>query len=241
MDNMFPMFYETLFGIFALFVLTRILGKTQISQLTAFDFIAAVVLGELVGNALFDKNAGILDIAFVIFLWGAILYLIEMVTQKWKGSRYILEGKPAIIIHEGNLIYEALRKNKIDINEVLHLLRMKDIFSLQEVHYAILETNGEISVLKKTAYSSPTKQDMNLPLTEEAEIAMPILLDGEFVEDNLQESKLTRDEVLKALNKQNIATEKEVFYAEYKKNKPIYALTYEKIKSQDYKKKHKTE
>src|SRR5699024_7986779 len=135
MNNMMPMLYETLFGIFALFILTKVLGKTQISQLTAFDFIAAIVLGELVGNALFDKKAGILDIGFVIILWGAILYIIEIITQKFKGSCFILEGKPSLIIHKGELIYEELRKNKMDLNEILHLLRMKDVFSLQEVEY----------------------------------------------------------------------------------------------------------
>src|SRR5690625_3567925 len=66
MGNMLPMLYETIFGILALFLLTKLLGKTQISQLTAFDFIAAIVLDELVGNALFDKKAGILDIGYVI-------------------------------------------------------------------------------------------------------------------------------------------------------------------------------
>src|SRR5690625_1045744 len=100
MNNMLPMLYETVFGILALFILTKILGKTQISQLTAFDFIAAIVLGELVGNALFDKKAGLLDIAYVIFLWGAILYIIEIVTQKFKGARFVLEGKPSLLIHK---------------------------------------------------------------------------------------------------------------------------------------------
>src|SRR5690625_3311980 len=115
MANLFPMFYETLFGITALFILTKILGKTQISQLTAFDFIAAIVLGELVGNALFDKKAGLLEIGFVILIWGVILFIIEMITQKFKGSRFLLEGKPSMIIHKGELVYEEMRKNKIDI------------------------------------------------------------------------------------------------------------------------------
>src|SRR5690625_2164615 len=162
MGDMLPMLYETVFGILALFILTKLLGKTQISQLTAFDFIAAIVLGELVGNALFDKKAGILDIGYVIFLWGAILYIIEIITQKFKRTRFILEGKPAIIIHEGNLIYEEMRKNRIDIGELQHLLRTKDIFAIQEVEYAILETNGDLSVLKKSSYQKPNKQDLKI-------------------------------------------------------------------------------
>ncbi|HLR42026.1 MAG TPA: DUF421 domain-containing protein [Pseudogracilibacillus sp.] len=239
MDNMFPMFYETLFGIFALYVLTRVLGKTQISQLTAFDFIAAIILGELVGNALFDKEAGLLDIGFVILLWGVILYIIEMITQKFKGSRFILEGKPAIIIHQGNLIYEELRKNKIDLNEVLHLLRMKDIFSVQEVHYAILETNGEISVLKKAAYDTPTKQDMNIKITSEPTPAIPVILDGELIKDNLAEVDMTEKWLFKQLKKQKLEKVEEVFFAEYIPEQPLFILPYEKIKHKDYMKKQK--
>src|SRR5699024_2140374 len=162
MSNMLPMLYETVFGILALFVLTKVLGKTQISQLTPFDFMAAIVLGELVGNALFDKKAGILEIGYVILLWWTLLFIIYMITQKFKGSRFVLEGKPALVIHKGELIYEEMRKNKIVINELQQLLRMKDVFALQVVEYAVLETNGELSVLKKAEYQTPTKKDLNV-------------------------------------------------------------------------------
>src|SRR5690625_1745705 len=126
MDNMLPMLYETAFGILALFVLTKVLGKTQISQLTAFDFIAALVLGELVGNALFDKKAGLLDIAYVITLWGVILYVIEIITQKFSKTRHLLEGDPVLVIHKGQFIREELKKNKMDVDEVQQLLRAKE-------------------------------------------------------------------------------------------------------------------
>src|SRR5690625_2742159 len=93
MTNMLPMLYETIFGFCALFLLTKFLGKTQISQLSAFDFIAALVLGELVGNALFDEKAGIFEIGYTIFLCGSLLYIVEIITQKFKISRFLLEGK----------------------------------------------------------------------------------------------------------------------------------------------------
>jgi len=238
MDNMLPMLYETVFGILALFILTKFLGKTQISQLTAFDFIAAIVLGELVGNALFDKKAGILDIGYVIFLWGAILYIIEIITQKFNRSRFILEGKPAIIIHEGNLIYEEMRKNKIDIGELQHLLRMKDIFAIQEVEYAILETNGEVSVLKKAAFQTPTKKDLNVMPTE-PQIAMTVISDGEMIHDNLAEANLTEEWLIKELKRQKYNDVKEVFYAEWMEGKKLFILPYTKIKHKDLLKKQK--
>lgn len=235
MSSMLPMLYETVFGILALFLLTKILGKTQISQLTAFDFIASIVLGELVGNALFDEKAGILDIGFVILLWGVILYAIEIVTQKFKGSRFILEGKPSMVIHEGKIIYEELRKNKIDIHEILHMLRTKDVFALQEVEYAILETNGELSVLKKAEYQTPNKKDLNVAPTEPF-IATPLIADGEIIEDNVGEANLTKDWVFKELERQQFKLD-EVFYAEWLPDKKFFILPYMKIKEKDMEKK----
>lgn|SRR5690625_1473826 len=235
-NQMLAMLYETAFGILALYLLTKVLGKTQISQLTAFDFIAAIVLGELIGNALFDKKTGILEIGYVILVWGVILFTIEMITQKYKRSRFLLEGKPALVIHEGRIIYEEMRKNKIDINELQQLLRMKDVFAIQEVEYAILETNGELSVVKKPAYQTPTKQDLNVKLTK-AEIAMPVITDGEIIKDNIAEADLTEEQLLNELNKQNVENIKDVFYAEYIPGKSLFILPYEKIKSKHMQKK----
>jgi len=231
-----PMLYETIFGFCALFALTKILGKTQISQLTAFDFIAALVLGELVGNALFDEKAGVLEIGYVIFLWGSLLYVVELITQKFKGSRFLLEGKPAMLIYRGQLIYEELRKNKIDIGEIQHLLRMKDVFALQEVEYAILEANGDLSILKKSPYQTPAKKDFDI-LPTKPEIAMTLIADGEIIYDNLAEVDLTKEWLLDELLKQNYLTEKEVFYAEYLPNKPLFVLPYVKIKEKDLQRK----
>lgn len=238
MNDMLPMFYETVFGILALFILTKLLGKTQISQLTAFDFIAAVVLGELVGNALFDKKTGILDIGYVILLWGLILYAIELITQKFKGSRFLLEGKPALVIHKGDIIYEELRKNKIDINEIQHLLRMKDIFAIQEVEYAVLETDGTLSALKKAAYQTPNKKDLNVAPTE-PQMAMTLINDGEMILDNLAEANVTEEWLLDEIRRQGFPKLSEIFYAEWMEGKKLFIQGYVKIKHKDYVKKQK--
>lgn len=238
MNNMLPMLYETVFGILALFILTKILGKTQISQLTAFDFIAAVVLGELVGNALFDKDAGIFEIGYVIFLWGSILYLIEITTQKFRRSRFLLEGKPSLIIHKGDIIYEELRKNKIDINEFQHLLRMKDVFAIQEVEYAVLETDGTLSVLKKSVYQTPNKKDLSLPQSE-PQIAMTLVNDGEIIKDNLAEIDKTEAWLIDKINRQGYDDIREVFYVEWLEDKKLFVQPYTKIKHKDYVKKFK--
>ncbi len=235
---MLPMLYESMFGIFALFVLTKMLGKTQISQLTAFDFIAAIVLGELVGNALFDKKAGLLDIGYVVLLWGVLLYIIEMITQKFKGSRFLLEGKPSLLIHKGEIIYEEMRKNKMDIDELHQLMRMKDIFALQEIEYAVLETNGLLSVLKKSAYQTPNKKDLNVAPTE-PQIAIPLIMDGQIIKDNLAEAGVDEEWLINEIERQNFSHVKKVLYAEWLEDKKLFVLPYRKIKSKHYKKKMK--
>lgn len=238
MDNMLPMLYETIFGFCALFILTKVLGKTQISQLTPFDFIAALVLGELVGNALFDKEAGILEIGYVILLWGSLLYIVELITQKFKGSRFILEGKPSVLIYQGKFVYEEMRKSKIDVQEVQHLLRAKDVFSIQEVEYAMLETNGEISILKKSEFQTPTKKDLNIKPSK-VQIAMTLITDGEVIKDNLAEANLTEKWLLKELKGRNFESIKEVFYAEWLEGENLFILPYTKIKSKDMAAKYK--
>ncbi|WP_174612820.1 DUF421 domain-containing protein [Virgibacillus ihumii] len=214
MENFMPILTDTLFGFAALFILTKVLGKTQIIQLTAFDFIAALVLGELVGNAIFDEKTGITHIAFAVTVAGVLLYVTEFITQRYKASRSFLEGKPSIIIHKGKLIREEMKKNKLDMNQLQHMLRAKEAFSIQEVQYAILETDGTVSVLKKSAYQTPTNKDMNI---RPGSVMLPMMIinDGEVLWDNLAEAKLTKEWLQQQLKQQEIDSVKEIFYAEW--------------------------
>ena len=205
--------------------MTKLLGKTQISQLTAFDFISAIILGELVGNALFDDKAGILEIAYLLFLWGGLLYLTEWITQRFKGSRALLEGSPEIVIRNGKLIRDVMKKNKLDVNQLQHLLREKDVFSIREVEYAILETNGAISVLKRSDYQTPTRKDMKLA-PKPANLSVTIINDGEIIYDNLEEKNLTEEWLLEELKVQGYDQVKDVFYAEYMKDEELFLLPF---------------
>lgn len=217
---------ETLFGFTALFILTKVLGKTQITQITAFDFIAALVLGELVGNALYDKEVGILNIGFAILLWGVLIYITEIVTEKFKGTRELLEGKPVLVIHQGKIDRDQLKKSKLDINQLQHLLRSKDVFSIREVEYAILETDGTVSVLKKSPYQTVAKMDMNLT-PEAVPLPMTLISDGEVLWDNLQEAGFDEKWLDSQLHSKNIDRPKDVLYAEYREgDSDLYIINF---------------
>ncbi|MYL18482.1 DUF421 domain-containing protein [Halobacillus litoralis] len=205
---------ETLFGFAALFVMTKVLGKSQITQITAFDFIAALVLGELVGNALYDPDVGIPDIGFAIILWSILIYTTEVITEKFKGTRKILEGSPSLVIYKGNIDREQLKKNKLDINQLQHLLRSKDVFSIRDVQYAVLETDGTISVLKNSLSQNVSRSDLNLPPLP-VPLPRTIISDGEVIWDNLMEAGLDQNWLHDQLKAQDYEAPEEVLYAEF--------------------------
>ncbi|UOQ43407.1 DUF421 domain-containing protein [Halobacillus salinarum] len=216
---------ETIFGFAALFLLTKVLGKTQITQITAFDFISALVLGELVGNALYDDKVGIPKIGFAVILWGILIYSTEFITNKYKGTRGILEGRPSLVIHKGRLMRDELKNSNLDINQLQHLLRSKSVFSVQDVEYAVLETDGTISVMKKPAQQNATKEDLNIPL-KSSPLPMTMISDGEVLWDNLEEAGFDEDWLKQQLQFQEITDVKKVLYAEYKEGEQLFVLPF---------------
>jgi uncharacterized membrane protein YcaP (DUF421 family) len=216
---------ELVVGYVALLFTTKILGKTQITQITAFDFISALVLGELVGNALYDNNIGIFQILFTVALWGALIYITEIITQKKKKFRAIFEGKPTLVIAQGKILRDKMAENKLDINQLQHLLRSKGAFSIREVEYAVLETDGTVSVLKKSPYELPTRQDHQMP---EQLVSLPVtlIIDGEVIWDNLKEFGFSEEWLQGQIQSFGAKEYKDVLYAEWQEGKGIHVQTF---------------
>ncbi|RYM06859.1 DUF421 domain-containing protein [Sporolactobacillus sp. THM7-7] len=212
---------ELIVGFAALFIMTKMLGKLSISQITPFDFISAIVLGELVGNALYDRNIRVDSILYAIALWGALIYLVEWCTQKFRRSRGLLEGKPAVLIRDGHLDRAEMKKEKIDMNMLQNLLRQKDVFSVREVDYAILEANGKISVLKKSKYATPTVSDLQL---KQKPVYLPVTLinDGKVDWENLKKAGLNEEWLEKTLKTHHIKRYEDIFYCEWKKDEGVF-------------------
>lgn len=224
MDNFGQITIELLIGFIVLLVATKTLGKTQISQLTPFDFISAIVLGELVGNAIYDPEVKIWSILYAVTLWTILIYSVEMLTQKFRGTRIIFEGNPSIIIRKGQIDRQQLSANKLDINQLQQMLRQqKDIFSIREVEYAILEPNGKISTIKKSKYASPTIEDSSL---KQKAVYIPISLisDGQVDKDNLIQAGFDENWLLKQIKKRNVSRFEDVLYAEWKEDEGFFCL-----------------
>lgn len=216
---------ELIIGYFALYITVKLIGKTQISQITPFDFISALVLGELLSGAIYDEKVGILKILLAIFVWGGLIYITVMATQKYRKVRHLFEGRPSILISQGKLNWLEMKKNKIDLDQLNQLLRSKDIFSVQEVQYAIFENNGSISVLRKAEYDYPSREDLEIKVEGKA-LPLTVISDGEVLIGNLKEAGLNKDWLQNELKSKGIDNAKEVFYAEWQSGKPLYYQKY---------------
>ncbi|MGG1684888.1 DUF421 domain-containing protein [Pseudalkalibacillus sp. NRS-1564] len=212
---------ELLVGFLALLVPTKALGKTQITQITPFDFISSLVLGELVGNAIYDKEVNIFSIIYAVLLWGILIYIVEWITQKFRGTRSILEGNPSIVISHGKINRRQLQKNKLDINQLQNLLRQKGVFSLREVEFAILETNGSISVLKKSDYQQPTKQDFDLK-PKQGYLSVDIISDGKIDWENLHDAGFNEEWLNKVLKEHNIDHAEDLLILEWQQDTGVF-------------------
>lgn len=216
---------ELILGFAALFIMTKILGKTQITQITTFDFVSALVLGELVGNAIYDHEVGLLHILFAVLIWGLLIYILEIITQKWSKTRSLLEGKPTIVIHNGKILRESLKKCKLDINQLQHLIRSKGVFSIRELEYAILETDGTVSVLKKAPFEAPAKKDLQVNL-EPVYLPVTFISDGKVMKDNLTEAGFNLTWLEQQLKQENIYRIEEVMYAEWLEGSGLHVQSY---------------
>ncbi|WP_404427435.1 DUF421 domain-containing protein [Ureibacillus chungkukjangi] len=215
---------ELIFGFIALLIAAKILGKTQISQLTPFDFISAMVLGELVGNSVYDPEVKIWSILYALILWTALIFTVEKLTQKFRGLRRTFEGNPSIIIRQGKIDRDQLKQNHLDIDQLQQMLRQqKDIFSIREVEYMILEPNGQISVMKKPKYESPTLEDLSLK-QKPAYLPITLISDGMVVKDNLRESGHDEEWLLNQLKKRNVTKFEDALYAEWVEDEGFFCL-----------------
>ncbi|NBI29345.1 DUF421 domain-containing protein [Chengkuizengella marina] len=214
---------ELFIGFILLFLMTKILGKTSINQVTPFEFISALVLGELVGNAIYDEDIGFGYILFAVFVWGLLMYIAEMLEIKFLKLRGFLEGNPSIVIQNGIIDRNELRKNKMSINQLQTLLRQKDTFSVHEVEYALLEANGTLSVLKKSLYSTTTQQDLDMH-PRPTFLSVTFIIDGEVLLDNLKASGFDETWLQNELVKINIKRVEDIFYAEWQQDEGLYVI-----------------
>ncbi|UNT53583.1 YetF domain-containing protein [Lysinibacillus capsici] len=216
------MILRVIFSFFVLLLLTRILGKKQLSQLTFFHYITGITLGSIAAQIASQAQTHFLDALIALIWWGILTYIMTIVTLKSKKARVLIDGKPTIVIQNGLILESALIKNRMHMEELTMMLREQSIFSVQDVQYALLETDGKLSVLQKTSEQVATKQDVKADVSPPTFLPTEVVSDGQLIYENLVELDLTEDWLMKKLKKQNIQSVEDVYFAQVQTNSSLY-------------------
>jgi uncharacterized membrane protein YcaP (DUF421 family) len=205
-----------------LLIIAKIMGKKQLSHLTFFNYITGITIGSIAANGVnIDSNTAYDDYIGLV-IWFGLTIIICIISLKSSRMREIFAGETAIVIKKGKIQKKKLKSLRLSLNDLTMLLREKDVFCISDIDYAILETNGEISILKKEEYNLVTKKDMNIKTTTKPFINTSVIIDGNLIKNNLKELNIKESWLKQELKKQNIKDYKDVLYAEIKDDGTLY-------------------
>jgi uncharacterized membrane protein YcaP (DUF421 family) len=217
---------RSIISFFTLLIFAKILGKQQISQLTFFDYVLGITIGSIAAELTTDLSTRAWPQWVGLLSWAALGYLMEYITMKWRYAAKYIEGEPTIVIMNGKIMEDAMRKMKFRVSDIMELLRNKDVFDLNEVDFAIIEPNGQLSVLKKPEHQPLTPKDMKIT-KKSSGISTELIYDGIMIEENLHQLNKNKTWLMKQLKAQGIKDISEVFLATLNPAGSFYIDKYE--------------
>ena len=207
-------------GFISLYIVLNLTGRTSISQLTPFHFVFVLLLDDFLGHIIYEKNQSIFVFLYTVGMWTAFMVIIEQLTIRFTKLRNFIPGKPIIVIRNGIIDHKAVKSARLDLNQLLSMLRQKSVFSVREVEFAIIEANGKLSIALKSKYKNPTIEDLKLT---EQQVTLPttLVIEGKIIKDNLKECGFDEEWLVEELSNKGFEL-KSVFYAEWQTNKGMY-------------------
>lgn len=210
-------------------VIMRIMGKRQIGQLQPFELVIAIMISELAAVPM--QNTGIPLVNGIIPILTLLVaqMLISFLSIKSTKARAIVCGRPSILIENGKIKEEEFRKEMYTINDLLEQLRIKDIHNIADVEFAILETNGQLSVIPKSQKRPVNPEDLKIPTKYEG-LPFDLIIDGEINYNNLKKANLDVEWLRKELSNSGIDNLKNVLFASLDSTGNIYHQVKQKVR-----------
>ena len=170
----------------AVLISMRIMGKGEIAEMNCFDLVITLLIAEVASLPMENNDIPMINGIAALTGLVAMQTIISFLSLKFRKISIILSGKPSILINKGEVDYKELKRERVSINELLEQLRIQGYFNIKHIQYAILETDGSLSVVPTPNYNStPSKEYKHLPI--------PLILDGSIIKENLK--KLDKDEL----------------------------------------------
>lgn len=209
-------------------ILTRKVGTKFISQMNFFDFVLGTSMGSIIAYDIIDKQFATISATTTLILFSFLTGITAYVNIKSIKMRKLIDSEPTTLVENGCILDENMKKVKMSVNELKMKLREKSAFNLADVEFAIMETDGQISVLPKADKKPITPYNLNIKTTSGG-LERDIVIDGMVMEENLKGIGLDRKWLENELNKQKIKDVSEVFYAGVDNTKKLYVSKRHKI------------
>lgn len=201
-------------SILILFILTKIMGQREMSQLSVFDYFITITIGSIAAEMSTSLENNFIQPVVAMIVYALITFIVSILNTKFVKLRPILSGKTLILYDNGTLFKENFKKAKIDLNEFLVQCRTNGFFNLSDIKTALLEENGKISFLPYSDKRPANPSDFNMKPKED-EIVTSLVLDGKVMEENLKELRFDKLWLNQMLQKQGIIKTDNIFLATY--------------------------
>ncbi len=200
----------SLFSAVILFLIAKVIGHKQVAQLEFFDYITGITIGSIAAElaTTLDKPWWKPTISMLVF--GSITVALSIITRRFARSRKFINGTPTIVMNDGKLYRQNMKKAKLELSEFLLLCRQEGYFNLNDIQTAVFEYNGKLSILPVSTKRPLNPEDMELNPKPE-HIGTEIIMDGRVMGDNLKRKGLNDDWLQKELKKQGYKSTKEIF------------------------------
>ena len=201
----------------------RLMGKRQIGQMQPFELVITLIIADLATIPMSERTipliSGIVPVLTLLIIHFALTFFI----QKSSVFRKLVNGKPVIIIHPDGIVFDNMKLLNMNIDDLQELIRGANCQNLAEIQYAIVETNGNFTVIKKAESSPVSVADLKIK-KQENELAIVLVADGKLLEKNMEKMGLNKNEVQNIVDKVsgNRLNMKDVFYLSYDINGNVY-------------------
>lgn len=181
----------------------RVMGKRQIGELQPSDLVITLLISQIISIPIQDTDIPLVNTLIPIFLLVGFEILTSVLNMKSIKFRTFMQGNPIIIINDGVLNQKILKELRFTVDDLLESLRQKDVFDISQVQYAIVETNGQVSVLLKPQHDTVTREDLSLD-PEPQGYKCPVVIDGKIVIQDFKVCNMNKSKVHSIAEKENL-------------------------------------
>lgn len=226
-SNMLTIVLRSILIYLIVLFLYRLMGKRQLGQMQPFELVLTLIIADLATIPMAEISVpvlhGIVPLFTLVLLHFALTLLCKLSP---KFSRFV-SGKPVIVINPDGIDYRALKNLNLSIDDIMEAMRGAGYFKLEQVQYAIMETNGKMSVFPKSEYAPVTVGDMNLDV-EKSVLPINVVSEGKIMNENLKIAKIDKNNVLEILKKAGIKKVKDCLILSVDKAGGVFAQEYNK-------------